>query len=563
MGQANNTGTWDALKDIVKDGGENDIAIAEDIKKQAELYAILYSNELEKTFDAGAGHPLTGVSGADWITRSGDYYVGADAVFNSPAANGLDTAFLDINDRIDLLAKAWVVTDELGGNELGDDVEFAGFTLNGKYAAATPATGSKNTTVSWSLGAMEPESGTGSMADPYIYTLKYKVKLNSAKDNVKKTSLAYDADNTLPAVWTNNGASLQYFMVDKEQLDAMTPEEIADSMRTAAFDKPSVKGIYGGFSFIKKDGETGEPMAGVGFTLYDSENKAYGKEVFSDSEGRVVFTNIPRGTYSLKETSVPDGMQEMAELGLKESWGKVTAAGGSAVPGVINNWKIGTVLPDPTATATISGVKSVNDGAPNASFTFVLVDKNGKEVDEAEVTGAGSFEFDTIKYTKDDVGTHTYTIYEKDLGAENWTYDKREFKVEVEVTEDGDGLKADVTYKDGDIEFENTYYKEPVKDPVKDPSEELGDDDIPKGGVDAPDPSEDLEELGDEEVPMGGVDAPDPSEELGDEEVPLGGVDAPETGDTSLLWMASAAVSGLGLAGLNFLPKKREEEDDN
>ena len=109
------------------------------------------------------------------------------------------------------------------------------------------------------------------------------------------------------------------------------------------------------------------------------------------------------------------------------------------------------------------------------------------------------------------------------------------------MTEDGDGLKADVTYKDGDIEFENTYYKEPVKDPVKDPSEELGDDDIPKGGV----------------------DAPDPSEELGDEEVPLGGVDAPETGDTSLLWMASAAVSGLGLAGLNFLPKKREEEDDN
>ena len=80
-----------------------------------------------------------------------------------------------------------------------------------------------------------------------------------------------------------------------------------------------------------------------------------------------------------------------------------------------------------------------------------------------------------------------------------------------------------------------------MKDPVKDPSEELGDDDIPKGGV----------------------DAPDPSEELGDEEVPLGGVDAPETGDTSLLWMASAAVSGLGLAGLNFLPKKREEEDDN
>ncbi|MBQ2002469.1 MAG: hypothetical protein II240_04140, partial [Bacteroidaceae bacterium] len=204
---------WTDVVDIVSNevaDGETDTALAEDIKAVADLYAILYGTSMEQKL-GGDSHVLSNVTGATWFKTKGTNYVGADAVFDSPEAGGLNTVFADIKDRIDVLAKAWVVTDEMGGIELGDDVTFEEFTLNGEYAAATPATNSKNTTISWSLGAMEPESGNGSMADPYIYTLKYKVTLNSAKDNVKATSLAYDARTSNEAVWTNNGASLQYF----------------------------------------------------------------------------------------------------------------------------------------------------------------------------------------------------------------------------------------------------------------------------------------------------------------------------------------------------------------
>lgn len=338
-----NYSTWDDLKDIVSSGEDGDTAIAEDIKAVSNFYTILYGSALGDKL--GGGHELANVTGKEWFETKNDAehinYVGADEVFDTPESENLNTVFLAIKNRIDMLAKAWVVTDELGGNELGDDVTFEEFTLNGTHAAVTPASNSKNTTISWSLGSMEPESGTGGMADPYIYTLKYKVTLNSAKDNVKEISLAHDAGTSDEAVWTNNGASLQYFMVEEEELEDMTSDEIAEMIRIAAFEKPSVKGIYGDFGFIKKNGKTGEVIEGAGFTLFDSNGKAYGKAVFSNSEGKVVFNDIPRGEYNLKETTLPDGMQKADVLALEVSWGKVSKADGSILDAFINNWPEG------------------------------------------------------------------------------------------------------------------------------------------------------------------------------------------------------------------------------
>ena len=345
---------WADVEDIVYDekaaepGTESDMAIAEDIKKVADLYAILYGTSLNQAMGYGKrDHALAYETGENWIkTQNTINYMGADAVFDSPEAGGLNTVFSEIKERIDMLAKAWVVTDEMGGIELGDDVNFEGFTMNGEYAVAAAAAGDRNTTVSWSLGAMNPEAGNGSVQDPYVYSLKYKVTLNSAKDNVKAVSLAHDAGTSAEAVWTNNNASLQYFMVDKEDLDSMTPEQIAASMRSADFARPSVKGIYGDYGFVKKNGETGTVMEGAGFTLYDSNDCAYGTEVFSDSGGKVIFTDIPRGDYTLKETTVPDGMQQMDDMAMKVSWGEVTAADGGTLPEEIGNWPIGSTFPD-------------------------------------------------------------------------------------------------------------------------------------------------------------------------------------------------------------------------
>ncbi len=52
-----------------------------------------------------------------------------------------------------------------------------------------------------------------------------------------------------------------------------------------------------------------KPLAGVEFTLYDSEGKQFGQSVLSDAEGVVKFTGLPTGaaTFTFKETAVPDG----------------------------------------------------------------------------------------------------------------------------------------------------------------------------------------------------------------------------------------------------------------
>jgi len=72
-----------------------------------------------------------------------------------------------------------------------------------------------------------------------------------------------------------------------------------------------------------------------------------------------------------------------------------------------------------------------------------------------------------------------------------------------------------------------------------------------------PDPDPDPIEIPDEDVPL----APAPSSgdiEIPDEEVPLASV--PKTGDESMKFILMALASALGLAGLTFTGKKREEE---
>lgn len=327
---------WDAVKDIVADGGEDDIAIAQDIKDVAKLYAILYSSDLESKFSMGAGHPLNGVSAADWIRNSGDYYVGADLVVESPRAEDIENGLLQIKNNINLLSKAWMVNDELSS-----DVTFMEFTANGEHSSFTPAGESEAASIYWNIGRGEPDSGTGGMEDPYIYTMKYKVKLNSSEDDVKAASLAHDADSSLEGIYTGNDAYLQYFMAEKEAVNDMTQEQIQAALRIADFNDVSVKGLYGDLTFVKKHGETGEVMEGVGFTLCTADGKSYGSEAFTDSEGRVTFTDIPKNTYTLTETTVPEGMEQMDNLTLVESWGEFAQENGVAVPSELLNWPVG------------------------------------------------------------------------------------------------------------------------------------------------------------------------------------------------------------------------------
>ena len=172
------------------------------------------------------------------------------------------------------------------------------------------------------------------------------------------------------------------------------------------------------------------------------------------------------------------------------------------------------------ATYTLTADKTLNGKKANG-FTFEVKDANGTVVATTSAK-SGKITFPTFRY--DAEGTYTYTVSEVAGTNSNVIYDDSVYTLTVTVSKDGEELVAACTglEKDGEavesIRFENTYDGERFYD--------------------------------------------DDEEELFEEDIPLGGLDAPETGDAGMLWALTAAVSGMGLVGLNFFPKKRKEDEE-
>lgn len=61
------------------------------------------------------------------------------------------------------------------------------------------------------------------------------------------------------------------------------------------------------FSFQKRDVETGNPLEGATFTL--TKNNRQIAEATSDVNGKVIFRNIPAGTYTMQEKIPPVGFE--------------------------------------------------------------------------------------------------------------------------------------------------------------------------------------------------------------------------------------------------------------
>ena len=99
--------------------------------------------------------------------------------------------------------------------------------------------------------------------------------------------------------------------------------------------------------------------------------------------------------------------------------------------------------------------------------------------------------------------------------------------------------------------------------PGTDPTPPGGTDPTPPGGdggTDIPDGNTPTTDLPDQETPT--TELPEeetPTTELPEEETPL--AEVPETGDMSALWLAMAALSGTGLAGVTFLGRKKRDEE--
>ena len=115
------------------------------------------------------------------------------------------------------------------------------------------------------------------------------------------------------------------------------------------------------------------------------------------------------------------------------------------------------------ATASLKARKVVDDksnSAPDETFTFELVDPDGKVVEKV-TGGAGNVNFTELNFSK--VGTFEYTIREVAGKTPGFTYDTADKKATVEVTDPGDGrLTAKVTYEGGEALITNVYKAKPV-----------------------------------------------------------------------------------------------------
>jgi len=107
------------------------------------------------------------------------------------------------------------------------------------------------------------------------------------------------------------------------------------------------------------------------------------------------------------------------------------------------------------ATVTIEAVKKLTGKElKDGEFTFQLKDVNGKVIAEAKNDVSGKIKFENLKF--EDEGTYEYTVSEVNDKQTGITYDEREFKVTVKVSNNGEGTLSAETDSD-DIVFTNSY----------------------------------------------------------------------------------------------------------
>ncbi len=120
-----------------------------------------------------------------------------------------------------------------------------------------------------------------------------------------------------------------------------------------------------------------------------------------------------------------------------------------------------TYLPAST-TADISGKKTIVDESGKESlrkpgekeFTFILLDKDGKEVKKTENKADGTFTFEDVAFDK--AGDYTFTVIESASSITGITNDTTLFAVDVKVEDIGGELKASVSYPK-EVVFKNVY----------------------------------------------------------------------------------------------------------
>ena len=200
---------------------------------------------------------------------------------------------------------------------------------------------------------------------------------------------------------------------------------------------------------IKKvDSETNAALAGASFNVIRTSTNETVKSVTTDANGEALIDGLLNTEYKLVETKAPEGYQLNKEAIVV----KTTDFNTSKIAlKTISNKKI---PKEPTPTnATIELDKQLaGRDLVDGEFSFELYEGSNKI--QTVSNKNGKITFDAISYKE--VGEHTYTV--KEVKGDNSTiaYDSSSKQVTVKVTKDGDKLKSEVVYPDGNT-FNNKF----------------------------------------------------------------------------------------------------------
>ena len=268
------------------------------------------------------GDPRSTESYKNWLRNS----IGSGYYYDSTNTEGLkaayDQIFETIKTTIENASKAdWVASDPMpvGGGEI-DAVEFIGLYDKNKigyHAALSGANqpGDENTAsfaadeITWDLKQSGYTTETGGGTTTYIYTLRYRVRLQNEQIGFIERK-EYE---------TNGKTTLKYRVIETVNGKVQVSDQ-----KELEVPIPSVEGYLGELTFLKQDNR-GNALAGAEFTLTHSDNckicrgngtqvSILPQEAVSGDDGKVSFTGIPSGhSYDLSETKVPDGYSKTGE----------------------------------------------------------------------------------------------------------------------------------------------------------------------------------------------------------------------------------------------------------
>ena len=153
---------------------------------------------------------------------------------------------------------------------------------------------------------------------------------------------------------------------------------------------PGLEERKGSIVVMKTDAETGAVLSGVHFVLYDSNNTPVA-EGDTDSEGKLSFSGLPLGAYSLIETSAPTGY--------------VLDNAPRSVSITENGQIVEISITNGAASASIVVVKTdAETGLPLSGIHFILADSSG-----ATVGGGTTDENGILTFSGLPLGVYTLT----------------------------------------------------------------------------------------------------------------------------------------------------------